>query len=67
MDHPALLQELYGAGLATGATVTAFFSSAGFSAQAQVWADQVGMALFEFAVDGSVVPVKPHGRGIFEA
>ncbi len=61
------LQELYGAGLAAGATVTAFFSSAGFSAQAQAWADQVGMALFEFAVDGSVVPVNQRGRGIFEA
>lgn len=61
------LQELYGAGVAAGATVTAFFSSAGFTAQARGWADPVGMALFEFALDGSIVPANEHGRRLFEA
>lgn len=61
------LQELYGAGMAAGATHTAFFSSAGFTAQAQGWAEQVGMALFEFALDGSIVPTNEHGRRLFEA
>ncbi|MDP2774261.1 MAG: restriction endonuclease [Nocardioides sp.] len=61
------LQELYGAGVAAGATTTAFFSSAGFTRQAQDWADQVGMALFEFSLDGSIVPANEHSRRLFEA
>lgn len=60
------LQELYGAGLAAGASTTAFFSSAGFTAQARTWADQVGMALFEFALDGSIVAVNEPARRLFE-
>lgn len=60
------LQELYGAAVASGATVSAFFSSAGYTAQARAWADQIDMALFTFALDGSIVPVNEPGRRLFE-
>lgn len=59
------LQQLYGAGVAAGASTTAFFSSAGFTAQAIGWAGEVGMALFEFGVDGSVMPANEHGQKHF--
>lgn len=33
------------------------FSLAGYSAEAVEWADRAGVALFEFAFDGSIAPV----------
>jgi HJR/Mrr/RecB family endonuclease len=49
------VQALYGAGMAAGASIFAFFSSAGYTQQAEQWASGVGMALFGFALDGSIV------------
>lgn len=48
------LQALYGAGHAAGAKQFVFFSSAGYTSVAVSWADAVGMALFRFALDGTV-------------
>lgn len=52
-----VLQALYGAGHARGATYWMFFSSAGYTIQALTWAEEVGMALFRFALDGGIEPV----------
>ncbi|VXC11465.1 hypothetical protein NOCARDAX2BIS_430024 [Nocardioides sp. AX2bis] len=51
-----VLQQLYGAGQATGATTFVFFSSAGYTRAASEWANAVGIALFRFQIDGSVRP-----------
>lgn len=59
------LQGLYGAGIAAGADVWAFFASAGYTNQAKVWGDSVGMALFGFALDGSVEPDNEVARRLF--
>lgn len=61
------VQGLYGAGVAMGADVCAFFSSAGYTVQAKEWANQVDIALFEFALDGSVVPVNEPASRLFNA
>ena len=60
-----VLQALYGAGHGESATHWAFFSSAGYSAQALEWADRVGMALFRFSMDGGIEPVNPSARDLF--
>jgi hypothetical protein len=60
------LQELLGAGVASRANVWAFFASAGYTNQAKVWADSVGMALFGFALDGSVEPNNEAARQLLE-
>ncbi|MEV7431824.1 restriction endonuclease [Nocardioides sp. NPDC092400] len=60
-----VLQALYGAGHGLGAKHWVFFSSAGYTTQAVAWADQVGMLLFRFTLDGSIEPVNFAARSRF--
>lgn len=60
-----VLQQLYGAGHAAGATTFVFFSSAGYTNAASEWANAVGMALFRFQIDGSVLPVNGAAESLF--
>ena len=48
-----------GAGYAYDARTVALFSRAGYTVDAVEWADRVRVALFEFAVDGSI---RTHGK-----
>ena len=61
-----VLQALFGAGHALAATNWLFFSSAGYSPQAIEWADQVGMGLFRFTLDGAIEPVNAPARQRFQ-
>lgn len=54
--RPAV-QNLYGASVGEGCTHHLFFSSAGYTREALDWADRVGVALFRFALDGTIEPV----------
>lgn len=60
------LQGLFGAGTAAGASRFVFFSSAGYTAQAVAWGDQVGMYLFRFSIDGSIEPVNDAAAQLFQ-
>lgn len=63
--RPAL-QALFGAGQAMKVEHFVFFSSAGYSSQAQQWADGVGMMLFRFTLNGSIEPINSAARSRFE-
>ena len=59
------LQALFGAGHSQGATSWLFFNSAGYSRPAVDWADQVGMALFRFTLDGDIQPENRFAEDLF--
>lgn len=61
-----ILQGLYGAGHGEGADTWLFFSSAGYTAQAQEWAGKVGMALFRFTLDGGIEGINPRARELLQ-
>jgi len=48
-----------------GANHFLFFSSAGFTVQADAWATGVGMALFRFAFDGAIEPTNEPAEKLF--
>lgn len=63
-----VLQSLYGAGLSSGleANHFMFFASAGYSRQAEEWADRNSVALFQWTFDGSITPLNETAQTYFE-
>lgn len=59
------LNALFGAGHGVGATSWLFFTAKGYSEQALDWADQVGMSLFSFTLDGDIQPVNRSAADLF--
>ena len=59
------LQALFGAGHGVGATAWLFFNSAGYTVHAVDWADEVGMALFRFTLDGDIQPENQSAEDLF--
>ncbi|MGC0367145.1 hypothetical protein ABH922_005197 [Rhodococcus sp. 27YEA15] len=58
------LQRLYGARGGSHAKVMLFFTLAGYSAAAVEYANQVGMALFTYSLDGTVSACNDHALGL---
>ncbi|MGQ7788190.1 restriction endonuclease [Nesterenkonia sp. K-15-9-6] len=57
-----VVQALYGAGAGVDAQHRMLFSSAGYTSQAADWADQMGVGLFRFTLDGSVEAINRAGE-----